>query len=191
MANTATVHLEPRDRRHIDGTMPFRRFYIGFRFLILAFEVAALGYLISLGVHYANRSGHYACGFVAIAMALALDGVAIGVLVHKKNLSNESGACFNCCDVVVLIISIIGCMLIFMADFSLEGSPRPEEWDTDEDIGGFMVMGIAIAHLLLSVAACIGSCVSCGRARRAKRQTERVVYLVPVMGPPPYTEAAK
>jgi hypothetical protein len=41
-----------------------------------------------------------------------------------------------------------------------------------------------IVHLFLSIVNCVGCCVSCGEASRAKRRTQRIVYLVPVMEPP-------
>ncbi|KAH8905254.1 hypothetical protein BR93DRAFT_929504 [Coniochaeta sp. PMI_546] len=185
MADTpAAVHLHPRERGAMDGTMPFRIFYIAFRAVTLVLEVATLGYLIWMSAKYSNRTGHYACGIVAIVLAVMLDGLTIGVLVYKTDLSGSSGACFNCCDVIVLIVSIVGWLLILLADFNWERSPDRMPWNDYEDIGAFMVMGVWIAHFALSVLNCIGCCVACGRARRAKRRTQRIVYLVPVMEPP-------
>lgn len=71
MANPDMPRLPPRNRRpQIDYIMPFRRFYIGFRSLILAFEIAALGYLISLAVHYRGRE--YVLPLIAVGSCLFL-----------------------------------------------------------------------------------------------------------------------
>ncbi|OIW34666.1 hypothetical protein CONLIGDRAFT_626703 [Coniochaeta ligniaria NRRL 30616] len=180
----AAVHLEPRERGALDGTMPFRTVYLAFRAVTLGLEVATLGYLIWMSVNYSNRTGHYACGIVATVLALTLDALAIGVLAYKTDLSGCSGACFNCGDVVVLVVSIVGWLLILLADFNLERSPPRMPWNDYEDVGAFMVMGMWIAHFVLSILNCTGCCVSCGRARRAKRRTQRIVYLVPVLQPP-------
>lgn len=77
-------------------------------------------------------------------MGLVLDAVTIGVLVHKKDLRNGSSTCFNCCDIVVLIISIIGCVMVLGKDWTMDDGPvQPEEWDDEEDILAFLVMGVA------------------------------------------------
>ncbi len=73
---------------------------------------------------------------------MLLDGLAIGVMVYKTDLSGSSGACFNCCDVIVLVVGIIGWLLILLADFNWERSPDPMPWDDYEVIGAFMVMGV-------------------------------------------------
>lgn len=66
--STAAAPLHPKERGALDGTMPFRTVYIAFRAVVIGLEVATLGYLIWMSAAYSNRTGHYACGIVAVRL---------------------------------------------------------------------------------------------------------------------------
>jgi hypothetical protein len=63
----AAVYLAPSERGALDGTMPFRWFYILWRGVTLTLEIGTLGYLVWLSVNYSNRTEHYACAIVAVS----------------------------------------------------------------------------------------------------------------------------